>query len=175
MKKIFKFIIGILILVLIIILTFNSYYNDRIEIQLIDCIDGDTAWFRVNDKKEKVRFLGIDTPESVHPNGIVEDYGKEASDYTCNILKSATKIELEYDIKSDEYDKYGRLLAWIFVDNNNLSELLLSKGYAEVNYIYNDYKYLDNLCIVQYNAYQNKLGIWNSSNNYESNYCNKLK
>ena len=161
-----------LIFIIVIIISIIFSFDNKIKIQLVKCIDGDTAWFLIDGKKEKVRFLGIDTPESVHPNGVVEDYGKAASEYTCNLLTNASSIYLEYDINSDRYDKYDRVLGWIFVDNNNLSELLLSKGLAEVNYVYGNYKYLDNLCNAQMLAYKNNIGIWNSNNSYQDNYCN---
>ena len=171
MKKVIFILLAVIIFI-IFCFTFN--YNQRLEISLISCIDGDTAWFNINGKKEKVRFLGVNTPESVHPNGIIEDYGKEASEYTCKLLKNANNIYIEYDINSDRYDKYGRLLGWIFVDNNNLSELLFSKGYAEVNYIYDNYKYIDNLCMAQKDAYEDRLGIWNNNlNKYKDNHCFK--
>ena len=171
--NIMKKIIIVIGLLLILIIGLNFYSNQRIKIKLINCIDGDTAWFIINDKKEKVRFLGIDTPESTT---YIEEYGKEASDYTCNVLKEAKHLYIEYDLNSDRYDKYNRVLGWIFVDNDNLSKLLLSKGYAEVNYIYGDYKYLDELCIEQEKAYFNKLGIWSRDyDKYQNNYCNKEK
>lgn len=148
----------------------SNYDKNKIEVKLVDCTDGDTAKFIVNGQEEKVRFLGIDTPESIN---YIEDYGVDASDYTCDILKNANNIYLEYDINSDRYDKYNRLLAWVFIDNNNLSELLLSLGYAEVKYIYGDYKYISNLCKAQENAYNNNMGIWSIGYNYENNYCIK--
>ena len=89
------------------------------------------------------------------------------------MLKSAKNIYLEFDINSDKYDKYNRMLAWVFVDNNNLSELLLLKGYAEVKYIYGDYKYISNLCMAQKQAYNNNIGIWSIGYNYHDNYCVK--
>lgn len=146
------------------------YSSNRIEIKLDSCVDGDTAWFIINNKREKVRILGVDAPESTN---IKEEYGLEASEYTCNVLRQAKHIYLEYDDNSDRYDKYDRVLGWVFVDNNNLSELLLSKGYAQVKYIYGDYLYVDRLCEVQEEAYNNKLGIWNSDNEYQDNYCNQ--
>lgn len=154
--------------------TFVIKDSNKIRIELVKCVDGDTAWFKVNGKKEKIRFLGIDAPESVHPNGVVEGYGKEASDYTCGMLSNANNIYIEYDINSETYDKYGRLLGYIFVDNNNLGELLLSKGYAEVKYIYGDYKYIDSFCKIQKQAVDDKLGIWSNNSNYEDNYCYSL-
>ena len=144
-------------------------YDNKDIIVFESCIDGDTAWFKINGEKEKVRLLGIDTPESTN---IKEQFGEEASNYTCNMLKNTKNIYIEYDINSDKRDKYGRLLGWIFVDDNNLSELLIKEGLAEVNYIYGDYKYIDDLCHSQYLAYRKRLGIW-STYDYERNYCYK--
>lgn len=172
-KNVFiKNIIIIIFSILFISFIYIRFMNNetKLEITLLNCIDGDTAKFLINGKTEKVRFLGINTPESTN---YVEEYGREASEYTFNKLKNATKIYIEYDIYSDKYDKYGRTLGWIFVDNNNLSELLLEEGYAKVEYIYDDYKYVDNLCVAQKKAYKNKLGLWNKNNNYKDNYCFK--
>lgn len=160
------FVIGISYFVLT-----NTNNVNKVKIKLVDCIDGDTAKFIIDGKEEKVRFLGIDTPESTN---YIEEYGVDASNYTCDMLKSTDNIYLEYDINSDKRDKYNRVLGWIFIDNNNLSELLLSNGYAEVKYIYGDYKYIDDLCIAEYSAYKDKLGIWNISDyRYEEGYCYK--
>ena len=102
----------------------------------------------------------------------MEEYGVEASNYTCSILENANDIYIEFDSNSEEYDKYDRLLGYVFVDNNNLSELLLSKGLAEVKYVYGEYKYIDRLCNSQYEAYKSKLGIWGKYD-YTDNYCYK--
>ena len=176
--KIYNLIIYILVIILIIVFCcFASEagverIDNKIKIELVSCIDGDTAKFVIDGKEEKVRFLGIDTPESTN---YVETYGKEASEHTCSLLEDANNIYLEYDSNSDKRDKYDRVLAWIFVDNNNLSELLLLSGYAEVKYIYGDYKYIDELCNAQGYAYKNNLGIWSIDYNYKKNYCNKNK
>lgn len=172
MKKSF-IIFGFLFIILFLIVIIINNYSFSDNVLFYKCVDGDTAWFLINGKKEKVRFLGINTPESVHSNGIIEDYGLDASNYTCDLLKNADTIYLEYDNNSDRYDKYDRLLAWVFVDNNNLSELLVKKGLAKVDYIYGDYKYVDNLCKYQKNAYSEQVGIWKNSNNYSNNYCNR--
>lgn len=128
-------------------------------IQLVACVDGDTAKFLIDGNEEKVRFLAIDTPETKHPQKGVEPYGQEASDYTCNRLTSAETIVLEYE-ESNQSDKYGRVLAWVWVDGNLLQRELVSGGYAEVKYIYGDYKYTDELYGLEDNAKQNKLRIW---------------
>lgn len=169
--KLLKIVLIIFVVIIVSYIFITNYNNvDRVRVELLSCIDGDTAKFIVDGKEEKVRFLGIDTPESTN---YIEDYGVDASNYTCDMLKNAKNIYLEYDINSDKKDKYNRLLAWVFVDNNNLSELLLSKGYAEVKYIYGNYKYIDNLCIAQKQAYNNNLGIWSIGYNYKDNYCYK--
>ena len=164
---------SLIIFILIIIISFIvlNINNGKIKVTLDSCVDGDTAWFIVDGKREKVRLLGIDTPESTK---MVEEYGKDASSYTCSKLKSARDIYLEFDINSDKYDKYDRLLAYIFVDENNLGELLLKEGLAEVKYIYGDYKYINNFCDSQYKAYKDKLNIWNIYD-YSINYCNDIK
>lgn len=75
-------------------------------------------------------------------------------------MRQAKKIVLEYDPNSDKEDKYGRKLAWIFVDGKLLQEELVEKGYAEVKYLYGDYKYTNRLKIAQLKAKSKKLNIW---------------
>ncbi len=124
------------------------------------CVDGDTAKIKKDSKIYTVRFLAIDTPETVKKNADIEPYGKQASNYTCTTLKNAKKIVLEYDPKSSETDKYGRLLAWVYADGKMLQEELLKKGYAEVAYLYGKYLYTDTLKELQAEAKAKKIGMW---------------
>ena len=105
------------------------------DVKLSKCIDGDTAKFNINGKVYSVRFLAIDSPE------MDTDAGKRAAEFTCNRLKNANKIIIEYDDNSDKYDKYDRQLAWIFVDDKLLQKDIIDNGYAKVAYLYGDYKY----------------------------------
>ena len=114
----------------------------------------------LDNKKTTVRFLAIDTPETVHPTKGEEPYGKEASNYTCDKVKNAKKLELEYDEGSTKTDKYSRALAWVFVDDNLLQKDLVSLGYAKVAYLYGDYKYTDELKEIEKTAKSKKLGVW---------------
>ncbi|MDF9825199.1 micrococcal nuclease [Breznakia sp. PF5-3] len=159
------------LLVLIVLVGYyaNDYFNQQMQttskqegIELVDCVDGDTANFMIDGEEQKVRFLAIDTPETKHPQKGAELYGKEASVYTCNQLMNAKEIELEYEIEN-RTDKYGRVLAWIWVDGILLQRELISKGYAKVEYIYGNYKYTDELYGLENHAKEQKLGIWSDA------------
>ncbi|RHV56862.1 thermonuclease [Clostridiaceae bacterium OM02-2AC] len=127
-------------------------------VKLTKCTDGDTAHFMIDGQDTTVRFLAIDTPETKKPNTPVQPYGKEASRYTCDALSSAKEIRLEYEKEKD--DKYGRCLAWVFVDDELLQEQLIQKGYAKVAYLYGDYKYTGRLQEAEKKAKAERLGIW---------------
>ena len=137
-----------------------NVFAEEIEVKLSKCVDGDTAKFIYKDEVITARFLAIDTPESVHPTIGEEPYGKEASNYTCSTLEKAEEIILEFDSNSDKTDKYNRYLVWVFVDGKLLQKQLISKGYAEVAYLYDDYKYTDELEKAQEKAKAKKVGIW---------------
>ena len=152
MKKISIFIVALALLIP------NIVYarSDSITVTLNKCIDGDTAIFNYKEEQYKTRFLAVDTPEIKKK----DKYSKEALDFTCKELKNAKKIVLEFDPKSDEKDKYGRYLAWIFVDNTLLQEKLIENGYAEVKYVYGKYKYVDTLKEKEKIAIDKKINIW---------------
>lgn len=157
MKKVF---------LIIFILFFGINVNAKEIVTLNKCVDGDTAWFNINGEKIKARFLAIDTPESTNK---IEPYGKEASEFTCNLLKSAKKIEIEYDDNSDKFDKYNRHLVWVFIDDELLQNIIVKEGYADVKYLYGDYKYTDILKKSLIEAKANNLNMWKSEENYITN------
>ena len=150
----------ILFIVSLFLININFVYAKE-TVKYATCVDGDTIKVFINNEEKTVRLLAIDTPESVKPDTEVEYYGKEASEYTCNKIKKAKKIELEYDINSDKFDKYDRILAWVFIDNKLLQTELVENGYAKVAYLYNNYKYTDILKEKQELASAKGLGIWN--------------
>lgn len=164
-KKLTKIVFELIILLLFLIIL-NLYDNEKIIVKLSSCVDGDTAKFVIDNETKTVRFLAIDTPESVHPTIEDEEFGYDASEYTCEILKKAKIITLEFDINSDKYDKYDRLLAWIFIDDVLLQNELIKIGYAEVAYLYGDYKYTDMLKKTEAIAKEKNLGIWYNGNWY---------
>lgn len=160
----------VIIMISIFFICINNVYAKE-TVKLSRCVDGDTFRIYIEEKEYIVRMLSIDTPESVKEGKEVEYYGKESSDYTCKEITNAKKIELEYDEKSDKYDKYDRLLAWVFIDNKLLQEELVAKGYAKVAYLYNDYKYSNILKEKQELASAQSIGIWDmtAKKEYEQN------
>lgn len=120
------------------------------------CIDGDTAKFIIRNEKKIVRFLAINTPEIGEK---LEPFGIEASNYTCESLKMAKEIYLEYD-GNDKEDKYGRILAFIWVDGELLEEKLIEQGLGKVAYVYGDYAHVDKLREAESYAKNAEKGIW---------------
>ena len=124
------------------------------EYKNVTCVDGDT--FRLDG--ESIRLLAIDTPELKNK----EPYAKEASDFTCDLLETTQEITLKQD-KGNEKDKYGRTLAWVYLDDIFLQEALIEKGYAKTEYIqYStvDRKLLSLLETKEKKAIEKELGIW---------------
>ena len=130
------------------------------KVSFSKCADGDTAHFIIKGEDKKVRFLAIDTPEVNNK----EKYSREASDYTCNTLKKAKEIYLEYDANSDKEDKYGRILAFVHVDGVLLEKSLIERGLAKVYYIYGDYAHVDELRKEENVAKEKRIGIWSIDN-----------
>lgn len=121
------------------------------------CVDGDTAHFKINGKVYKARFLYIDTPEYTKKK---EPYGKKATEYTCRLLHSGT-IQVETDGPS-LFDKYERLLVWVWVDGQLLQELITKQGFVKDFYDYGQYKYEDRIQLAMKEAKKNNVGIYSA-------------
>lgn len=125
-------------------------------------VDGDTAWFQVEEDgvllSHKVRFLLMDTPETVHPLKEVEEGGKRASDFVTSFL-TGKQVYLEYD--SQRTDRYGRQLCHIWLEEGLLFNLfLVEMGMAEVMVYRPNIKYLEYFTSAQQRAKAAGLGIW---------------
>ena len=148
------------ILILMCLLVFPlTVYAKKEEVKLIKCIDGDTVTVKLNNDNIKVRFLAIDTSE-IDKN---EPFANEAKNFTCDILNKSKKIYLEYDEKSDKTDKYGRVLAWVWADNILVQKEIIKNGYGKVSYLYDKYKYINDLKALENEAKDNKINIWNDN------------
>lgn len=135
---------------------------EKIEVNAIRNVDGDTFAFTANGKEYKLRLLMVDTPESVKKGVAVQPYGKEASNYTKQEL-SKGNVSLVFD-KGEPKDRYDRFLAYVYVDDQLLQDKLLSEGLAIVRYVNSGGdSYLDELLAAQRKAQEQKLGVWSVS------------
>ena len=146
----------------------NGSDNNFISGTVSRVIDGDTLILNVSGHDRRVRLLGVDTPETVHPKKKTEFYGPEASNFTKKNL-TGKKIWLEYD-KSPR-DKYNRHLAYIWlvkpqiIDENSIKNYmfnakLLLGGYAKKLIIKPNSKYADIFSKFELEARNLKRGLW---------------
>ncbi|QUI25723.1 thermonuclease family protein [Vallitalea pronyensis] len=129
-------------------------------------VDGDTIAVTINGKEEKVRFIGVNTPESVgrYANK-PQPYGKEASAYTKAQL-DGKKVYLQKDVS--DRDKYGRLLRYVWLgepDKSKLEEqmfnaILIKEGYGNVMTYPPDVKYSKIFVRLEEGARENDRGLW---------------
>jgi micrococcal nuclease len=98
---------------------------------VVEVVDGDTITVRLGGREERVRLLGIDTPETVAPDSPVECFGPEASARTHELLAPGTEVRLERDIEAR--DRFDRLLAHVvrLEDELFVNEVLAAEGFAE--------------------------------------------
>ena len=100
-------------------------------VRVTSVTDGDTIGVGRGWRYHKVRLLGVDTPETVHPEKPVELFGPEASDFTERKL-GGQKVHLEFE-SANQYDRYGRLLAYVVLADGTLFNVeLIKQGYARV-------------------------------------------
>ena len=85
---------------------------------VVSVSDGDTFTVSVGDSREKVRLIGIDTPETKHPTKGVQCWGPEASEFTTRTLAVGTRVRLVRDVEAR--DRYGRLLAYVYLADSNV-------------------------------------------------------
>ncbi|MBW3581327.1 MAG: thermonuclease family protein [Actinobacteria bacterium] len=100
--------------------------------EVVRVVDGDTIVVRLDGAEERVRLLGIDTPESVDPRSPVECFGKEAAAHTASLLPPGTPVRLVRDVEAR--DRYDRLLAYVYRsdDGTFVNLRLVEDGYAAV-------------------------------------------
>lgn len=128
---------------------------------VVRTVDGDTIILNIDGKEKTIRLIGVDAPESVHPDRSrnTED-GKIASDWMSEYL-SGKQVYLEYDIET--VDDYGRTLAYVYLDDGStmVQDELLRAGYATVMTIRPNTKYEYHFMQLESAAQANKQGIWN--------------
>lgn len=129
--------------------------NGEMEATVKRVVDGDTFELATG---EKVRMIGMDTPETVKPNHPVEAYGKEASNFTKELLTDQ-KVTLKFDV--EPYDKYKRLLAYVYLsDGTFVNEKLVRDGYARIMTIPPNVAHSDLFLAAEREAREQNRGLW---------------
>lgn len=118
-------------------------------------IDGDTIKLTTG---ETVRYIGVDTPESVHPTKKVQCFGKEAAAYNKELVVGR-KVRLQKDVSNT--DRYGRLLRYVYLSDGTFVNLkLVQEGYAQAATFPPDVKYSKKFVEAAGVAREGKLGLW---------------
>jgi len=128
--------------------------------KVVKIVDGDTIEVEIDKVKQKIRLIGVDTPETVDPRKTVQCFGKEASNKTKELL-SDKMVNLEEDKTQGNTDKYGRLLRYVFLEDGTfINKYLIYNGFAH-EYTYNlPYKYQTEFKEAEKSARENKRGLW---------------
>jgi micrococcal nuclease len=126
---------------------------------VVRVVDGDTAIININGTEQRCRFIGIDTPESVHPDeSRNKEEGKTASSWTKDLL-AGQNVYLEYDLQPT--DDYGRQLVYVYLEDGRMvQDELLKAGMAQVMTIQPNSKYATHFYELQEEARQNGVGLW---------------
>ncbi len=145
-----KYLLLLLIFIPLIAYAQDFYLCTRV-------VDGDTIIVKIEGKKERVRLIGVDTPETKHPKKPVQYFGKEASAFTKRMVEGK-KVRLEYDWQ--KRDRYGRLLAYVYLkDGTFLNAEIIKQGYGFA-YTRFSFKYLDEFRQYEREARENNRGLW---------------
>jgi micrococcal nuclease len=122
--------------------------------KVVAVLDGDTI---VIGGGEKVRYAGLNTPETHHPDKLPEYCGQEAFEANRRLVAGKT-VRLEFD--EHRRDKYGRLLAYVYVDRLFVNAELIRQGYAQVSTYKDNQSYHDEFARLQQNAIAARRGMW---------------
>ena len=127
------------------------------QAQVTRVVDGDTIEVLMAGATYKVRYIGVDTPETVDPRRPVECYGREASERNHQLVEGKT-VELEKDVS--ETDKYGRLLRYVWVGGEMVNATLVREGYAIASTYPPDVKHQELFASLQREAVDAGRGLW---------------
>lgn len=125
--------------------------QDRVKVELVRVVDGDTIIVNYNDAKTRVRLIGINSPESVHEDESKNTQeGRDASAFLKEYLEDVDTVWLEFDV--EQQDQYERMLAyvWMSAEGSDIGEdmlngIIVKKGYADARSYEPNVKYQDAL------------------------------
>ncbi len=127
---------------------------------VVRVVDGDTVDIVYEGKQTRLRLIGINTPETVDPRRTVECFGKEASAQAAQLL-TGKDVRLEFDLSQGRFDKYDRMLAYVFTpDGVFVNQSLIEEGFA-YEYTYRTaYRYQAEFKASEHAARTNARGLW---------------
>ncbi|GHU38658.1 hypothetical protein FACS1894190_00720 [Spirochaetia bacterium] len=141
----------------------NADITRMLPAKVIRHIDGDTVELQFENppsiikKTEKIRMIGVDTPETLHPKKEVQYFGKEASDFTKKrLLNKDVFIALDWDTR----DKYDRLLAYIYMNDGSCHNAELIKNGFAAAYTHFPFQFLDEFRLLEKQAKAGNRGLW---------------
>lgn len=128
-----------------------------IPARVVEVVDGDTIKVEIGGRQYILRYIGVDTPETRHPDRPVEPYGLEATAANERLVAGKV-VYLEKDVS--ETDRYGRLLRYVWVDGLMVNEELVRQGYARVSTFPPDVKYAERFLELEREAREAGRGLW---------------
>ncbi len=132
---------------------------DSAVVQVVRVIDGDTIQVCcIFGDRVKVRYIGVDTPETHHPMRGVEPYGMEAAEANRKLVDGKT-VRLEFDVQ--QLDRYGRTLAYVYLEDGTfVNAWLVEHGFAQVMTVPPNVKHQEPFLKLQREAREAERGLW---------------
>jgi len=131
------------------------------SVQVVRVVDGDTIIVAIGGRSVRVRYIGMDTPETVKPGSPVERFGPEASAANRRLVEGQTVV-LERDVS--EVDQFNRLLRYVWLQQGATWRLvnfeLVAQGYARVATYPPDVKYVTHFLAAERDARAANRGLW---------------
>ena len=175
----------------------NGYVGNGgvVDVKMYKGVDGDTTIFtypnefvtemntilpsnkQMHNNSTKVRYQGIDTPESY--TGNIQEFGIPAKFFTTGVLEQATDIKVQSVNGSELIETFGRLLGWVWADGTLVNFLVVKNGYSKCMFedvetmSYKGVTYTNYLYNIQLYAEKQKVGVWGEKDPYWDYTTNK--
>jgi len=157
-----------LILILFVFVSCVSS-NDTDTYRVLQVIDGDTVIID-HPKVDRVRYLGINTPEKLHPESPGDPFSAESTKFNKQLVLGK---DVTLEIDEEKYDPYGRLLAYVFIDGKLVNEELVREGLARTFFIGPNRKYENRINKAQKEAQKSRKGLWGNPEKFKTPKENK--
>lgn len=144
-------------LLVVLALALPALAQPALEGTVVRVVDGDTIHVRLGERLEKVRYIGVDTPEVHHPTRGEEPGGRTAAAVNGQLV-SGRRVRLELDAQSR--DRFGRLLAYVWVDATMVNAELVRRGVAQVMTVPPNVRYQALFVRLQREAREAGRGLW---------------